>query len=659
MNDVYEVRHRNAEYFVPRMYDSHFVFGVLWALLLLGTFIVAAPWAGFHGILLGCAGLLIMLRPPVVALPRAWWLLAAVFALAGTAAFLPADWFGVPEWRRQLAALGVPTGPLVVIQARQAAEALALFVITLFIGLWLAGHRPTPTQIRLWAMAFTIGVAAYAIAARVMQHSPHSGYLAAENHYGFFPNRNHTATYLAMGAICGLGNVLQAIRDKRMLAMAIALGATGVCLWAVAVWSLSRGGIVLVAGGGLVWLSMLGPSYLGKNGIRALGLMALAVIGLFLIVDTGVKGRLSATVEKANTLMTPADRAATMVDSKPACESNQDFDFRIPTALDTFDLIRDFKWTGIGAGQYYYVFPQYRQRIAVLNDNDNYHPESDWLWLAAELGIPAALALVVLVVLAFSKSIKAILPGRDRALRSACLVAALTVPIHGIFDVPGHRITLALSAALLFTLSLHAPAADAITPSPKSWPFRLAALVLIAIAAWLCNAQWWGGPQPALTAAPNALYEAKCLYRKDRALQQTALAQGKSYQPAPADDRLEQALAILEQAAPLAPLDRDLLRYQSFLALCYDNKYALLDRTFAIERALDPTWVDCPLRQSEALVQLDAQRTLALWDEALRRADQFDRRHPASLSARKQVIQRIRQLAKGKPQLEAWLTIVK
>ena len=122
---------------------------------------------------------------------------------------------------------------MVAIQARQAAETLALFCIMLVTGLWLAGHRVSASQMRLWAMAFTLGVAAYAIIARCMQDVPHAGYSGSDAHFGFFPNRNHTATYLAMGAICGLGNVLQSLRDKRFFAMAVALAGAGVCLWAV------------------------------------------------------------------------------------------------------------------------------------------------------------------------------------------------------------------------------------------------------------------------------------------------------------------------------------------------------------------------------------------------------------------------------------------
>ena len=414
---------------------------------------------------------------------------------------------------------------------------------------------------------------------------------------------------------------------------------------------MSRAGVVLVAVGCVVWVPMLGTRYLGKHGLRALGLIGLAAGGLFFITDSVVKERFTKTVEKASVVIKPTSPALAEGE-KPAMDSAHDLDFRVPTVLDTLDLIRDFKWTGVGAAQYYYVFPQYRKLTSVANGADSYHPESDWLWLAAETGVPATLLLAGLVGLAFWKARGAVLSGRDRALRSACLVAALLVPIHGLFDVPGHRITLAWSAAFLFALALHAPSREALATAPRVWPSRCAALLVLLVAGWLVLAQWWGGPQPALTAATTALQQAHDLYQEDRVLQQEAQSKGLAYQPSPDQDRLEKALAILAQAAPHAPLDRGLLRYQGFLAMHFDDKYALADRSFALELALDPTWVEGPLRQAQAWAPSDPQRCAALWSEALRRAAQLDRQHPGNEWSGEQTLQRIRQFAKDKPALE-------
>lgn len=627
--------------------DSRFVFGAFWAILFVFTFLVSGPWAGFHGVLLGCVGLLIALRPPAVALPRLWWILAAAFMIFGATSFFPASWMDQPAWRKTFEEVGITTGPLIVIQARQAAEALALFGIMLFVGLWLAGHRPSSSQLRTWALAFTLGVAVYAIVSKFRQ-DPQDGL------YGFFPNRNHTATYLAMGSICGLGCVLQFLREKRFNLLAVALVATGICLWAVAAWSISRAGVVLVAVGALIWLSMLGKQYLGKNGLWAIGLTALAAGGLFLIADSGVKQRISKTAEKAGSMIGPADPMAP-ADGKSDGESVHDLDFRIPTALDTLALIRDFKWTGIGAGQFYYIFPQYRKLTAVANDSSNFHPESDWLWMASETGLPSTFALAALVIVAGWKSLVSILRGRDRALRSGCLVAAMLLPLHGVFDVPGHRITLAWAAVLLFALSLGSSS----EPKQKhlvsgNWPFRLVALVLLVVSSFLIYAQWWRGPQPALVVAKTTLAEAQDLYRQDQALQKNSdqASLGKSFQPPPGEDILEKALGSLRKTGEVTPLDRSIRRFQGFLALHFDDKQALVRKSFEIELELDPTWVQAPLQQALAWSTVDPEESAKLWKEALKRAHWLDQHHPRSQSSVARTHNRIRDQVRGKPDLE-------
>ncbi len=625
---------------------SAWVFGGFWVLLFITTFLVAGPWEGFHAVLLGSAGLLMLLRPPVVALPRVWWVLAALFVIAGAGAFLPAGWFHTPEWRRTLEAVGVNTGTLVAIQSRQAVEALALFGITLLIGLWLAGHRPSSAQLRVWALAFTIGVAVYAIVSKVIQNPAGGG----DQRFGFFPNRNHTATYLAMGTLCGLGNILQALRDRRFVSMAVALVATLVCLWAVAGWSTSRGGVVLVAIGCLIWALMLGKRYLGGHGLKAMALIGLAGTGLFFIADSGVKERFSKTVEKAGSVMIaepPPDGG------KADAELPRDLDFRIPTALDTFDLIRDFKLTGIGAGQFRYVFPQYRKLTVVANDSDNLHPESDWLWLAAETGIPATLALVTLIALAFRKSLGSILCGRDRALRSACLVAAMLVPIHGIFDVPGHRISLALGAAFLFALSMRAPDAKTGPQTPRALPFRLAAIAVLLVAGFLVRAQWGGGAPPVIVAGQSATTKVTKLQSEDQALQRAAKEAGQTHSPPPSEDLLERALTELDRAARVAPLQRNLYRLQGVLALHFDDKVQLAARAFAIDRALDPSWVGAPFQQAKVWSSSSPDEACSLWIEALERAKRLDRLQPDTRWSEQNTRQLILAEVQGKPALEA------
>jgi hypothetical protein len=274
--------------------------------------------------------------------------------------------------------------------------------------------------------------------------------------------------------------------------------------------------------------------------------------------------------------------------------------------------------------------------------------------MAAETGVPATLALLVLVMLAAWKSFRGIRLGRDRALRTACLVAALLVPIHGFFDVPGHRISLALSAVFLFALSLHPPTSEPSISMPRLWRSRLLALCLLAISVSLIRAQWLGGRQPALTSAAHAIMRAQQLHREDLALQKAAFDAGREHQPDPAEDKIEQALATLDAVKPLAPLNRHLLRYEAYYALHFDDKYERVDRAFAIDRALAPTSVVGPLRQAQAWAPTHPQKAAELTQETLRRAAAVETVDPDNPANTSRTRQRIRQFSKGVPELEAW-----
>lgn len=626
------------------------VFCGFWVLLLAGAVLVGGPWAGYHGLMLGGAGLLMAIGRPVVGLPRLWWLLAGVFVVAGWAVFLPAGWFSMPAWRGQLAALGAPVGSLVTMQPQQSAETLGLFALMLLTGLWLAGQRATALQLRCWSLAFTLGVAGVAVLAKVLQSEPVSGIPGGGAEFGFFPNRNHTGTYLAMGVICGFGSALQAFRDQRYGSLVAGLLGTGICCWAVVGWSISRGGLVLVAVGVLAWLLLVGTRYLGKGGRWAVGLGVLGVVGLFVAADSAAKRRLGSTLDQTGAVIARGE-AFPPTGLSPV-GTVVDLDFRIPVALDAWQLVREFPWTGVGAGQFFYVFPQYRHLTVTRNDSDCHHPDNDWLWMLAETGPLATAALLALVCLAGWKSLRGILRGRDRALRGGCLIAALLVPFHGWFDVPGHRLTLAWSSAFLFCLSLGPPAARQARQAVVTWPSWVVASGMLLAAVVLARAQWLGGPQPAMVVARVAVEQALELYRQDLELQAAALKRGVAHQPAAADDLLEKALAVLDAAAGRVPLDREIPHVRGLLAVQFDDKLALAERAFAVERALDPSWVAAPLQEAVALGSCEPARAAELWREALRRAERVDRVKPGTVWGREYTLGRIKHSVKGRPELE-------
>ena len=59
-------------------------------------------------------------------------------------------------------------------------------------------------------------------------------------------------------------------------------------------------------------------------------------------------------------------------------------------------IIRDYPWTGSGAGTFYTVFPHYSQ--TVLQGDYYTHAHNDFIELAGDLGLPAFLLLALFVV---------------------------------------------------------------------------------------------------------------------------------------------------------------------------------------------------------------------------------------------------------------------
>ncbi|MCW1887325.1 O-antigen ligase family protein [Luteolibacter flavescens] len=604
-------------------------------LIFFGAFTAGAPWQTTHGVLLVGAGVLMMARRQVEVLPRGWWWLMLGFVVCGTMAFLPAEMLGgKPAWRVGLEGLGLQTGYLTTTQPWLAAEMLGMFTIALVLGVWMAGQRVSDESRRLMMIAFVVGVAAYGLLSAWKSGGQ------KDQMFGFFPNRNHTATFLAMGAMAGVASLVQSIRDRRWGLLATAGVATVICFWALLAWSVSRSGLLLIGIGVVAWWALVGRGYFGKHAWKAMLLLALAVVGGFLIADTRIKERISETAGRWEEVSTAAEDAGSV-------------DFRLPMWQDAVRMISDQPWTGVGAGGFWSVFPQYREASASANESDGFHPESDWLWLAAETGVPATLCVAALVIWATCYSLARIRHGHSRALRMGCLVAGLLVAVHGVFDVPGHRLPLAWAAAWCFALSLPAGRGgdrESIGRRPFVWPFRVGGLlILLTGLALLTLGEKY---TPAVVAGKVARSEADRLYRQDQEAQKAASEQGREYSPSEDEDPLLKALAAVDQGLEARPLDRGLWFRKGFLALHYDDRIEEADRAFAIERALDPSWVGGPLRQAKAWSTSDVERTKALWQEAMRRVDALPPEYRGGPSWKRSAIVEIQRTAKGQPDLE-------
>ena len=583
------------------------------------------------GILMGFAPPVIRFRKPVV-------FLSAGFLIFGLASFLPAGIFGIPGWRENLKGLGVETGDLVAIQSKQALEYHLSFLLLFLSGLWILGQRFSASATRNLALTFVLAVAAYALVSKLLETQIDLNH--GKLKFGFFPNRNHTSNLLSVGFLCGLGIVFQSVRNKNFYRLAASSVAAGVILWAVLSWNLSRSGIALCLAGPLLWLVLLGRRYFGKQEIKVLGLVVLLAGGVYGLSEFRVKDRVDKTIEKVEKISWEDEDAASAV-------KLTDLDLRVPIAIDTAGMIADAPLSGVGAGQFRWVFPQYREQTIVVNRPVAVHPESSWLWLAAELGIPAAACVLGLVVFLFVRGAKNIKKAnhRDRALRIGCLVAAALVPLHGIFDVPAHRPALFLAALLLYALSQNPVARESEPTKFSRWSSLALALLLIAVGVRLLGASWFGWTPSHIVKSQERLAEGVAIYGRVSDLNNL---------PSPFEslELRKQIDRLAERSTPDAPLDGRLYRLSALALLPLNFEREKTARNFGIDRALTPYSVSIPLLHASAALFYNPDEVKKGWSAAVERAKAVDQIQDEGPVATKRALRVIAKSVARSPQLK-------
>lgn len=584
-------------------------------------------------------GLLALLSPGKrVATPL---LLGAAACVAlSFASFLPASWFPTPAWRSELEAAGVDTGSRVVIQAHHALEQYFPVILLVAAALWFTSHRLGSRHLIAISLILPAGVALQILLYHLVSDQL-PGHLSSPNHFGFFPNRNHSATLFSMAAIASLGAAFQSLREKRSGLFVFSAALTLLILWTLFSHSISRGGLVLTGIGFTLWVALTGWKHFGKNEARVFGLLLLFVSGIYFIGESRSKNRLDSTLER---LAEPTPSSLVAEDEREEAPVPTPLDFRVPIMQDTLGMIRDAPLTGIGAGQFRYLFPQYRDASLLASSAIAMHPESDWLMMAAEFGIPAAVGFAALVALAFTRSALRIRKTRDRALRAACLVAAALLPIHGFFDAPGHRPALVLIAILLFALAN--PPRQTLDPPPSRQIFPRAFALLLALGGLYLT-----GHLPLLSRHPDLGLDA----RARSAYQSASRDYQEILRPAAGsslfrqqDQRLRLAAAARHWSDTM-PLDPRWRRLEAVALLPILPERPAVERAFLIERELSPDRIQPLLQQARAWSGYDPAQSPLLWHQALELAHRIDRLPNQKGRATQAVESSVRTLARNHP----------
>ena len=550
-----------------------------WAAIALPLLVVLAAFLGGAtqrwsvAIVIGCFSLLLLARPPRFSLGPVLNTIALLFLALAAAAFLPARWFLLPHWRVALTKdFGIQLASTVTVQPWMTLESLIVLVAGLAWIYYVATLDGNLRDIRLAARTFAGGMIALA-GLCICLHLAHSALSFWHNERGFgpFPNRNQTGDLFGISTLVVLGCMQDDFRrgHKRWILWLIGVGVLSAAL----VLAFSRAGILILVLGVTAWLVRLAFRKWSGGGI-AVALSVLLMLFAGLLIFGGE------TIERFHLRL--------------GSEGSINSDYRWLIFRDAWAMIKASPWCGVGLGNFESVFALFRDVSRGVTRS--LHPESDWLWVAAEMGWPA-LALLFAGAFVFVRRAFPLREGTNQRLRYAALVGALLFALHGFVDVSGHRLGTFLAGTLLLGLAQFRP----LPSPPRRWPpilFRFVGLLLAVVSlAWFFG--WRRAlPLPGRLGVENA--------------KQAATVANRGH-------RFADAISLLDRGLEWAPLDWQLyfLRAVARIGLREPPARALDD--FRRARFLEPSAYQLPFEEGKAWLGWQPTLAITAWREALQR----------------------------------------
>jgi tetratricopeptide (TPR) repeat protein len=542
----------------------------------LACFLGGATQKWEEGLIITVLGAYLLVRPPRFSLGAVTNLVLLTLFILAAVAFLPARWFFQPEWRATLVSdFGIQLPGTLTVQPWITLSYLLSFVAGL-IWLYIVCTQDIELyEVRFQLRLFTGGIALLAAICIAL-------YLARttlpfwhnEQNFGPFPNRNQTEGLFGLTAIVILACTQDDLRKrrKRWIVWILAL----VLVVAAIVLNFSRSGIVILVAGSAFWLGALAL----RQRFPWRPALGISLLLLFLLLLTA--------------LLLFGDQTFERFHLRDFITAGTSTNFRWRIFHDTFRLIRNSLWSGIGFGNFESIFAIFRG--ASLGDPRALHPESDWLWLWTELGWLAVLLTIVGIAM-FVSRVFPLRVGTNQGYRLATLIAALLFAIHGLVDVSGHQVGTAFATIFLLGLSLYRP----LSLKRSQWMsilFRFVGLVLLAAGLSLVVAASSAKLLPGSVGVSSAK-------------QLSALADRKG--------NYNETIALTTRALGWAPLDWQLYLTRAIAEVELNQAANAVD-DFRRARFLEPIAYEVPLSEGNAWLPRRPVLAVAAWREALRRA---------------------------------------
>jgi hypothetical protein len=548
------------------------------ALLFFALTIIGAPLAYGAGDRIVQVGLLALLAAGMWCVPPAFpelgrWekrVLLAIMVIAIAKELLPAALFGQTRWRSTLVeSFGVPLPWTHHPEPSRFFDAL----LSVLVGaVWFSWARTLADdgKTRL-AMAWILFGAALLVAlACFMMPGRGTGLMYGVrampgwSGFGPFPNRNHTACFLAMGALVGCGCCVRAARHRKAALFFVALAGLAAVFLAL-IESRSRGGLIACVLGLIIYAGFALARSRDRKTVGAVAAAALVGAALFLSFGSNLWSRFDP--------------------SRP--EGDIPTNLRWGVWRDAVGLWWDAPLFGHGPGTFAQIFPIYQQ-VELVNQLV-LHPESSWLkWLDESGALLLLLGAGMGGLFYFREVAGAFRGSRGLMLRAGGFAAFAVLMLHSLWDVPAHR-----WATAGFGLAALAFACPLGSRDPRRSASRWFALAPAGLAAfWIL---------PIVTKGPAWSPE-----RLNRALQASETSPNRV------------TFADLEALSRWFPLDANLHQEMGMrlVRLRPDEAW----RHFRIVDRLRPSSWTLPAAQAFASRRVSAGMTLHFWTLAIERA---------------------------------------
>ena len=497
----------------------------------------------------------------------------AFLILLAASGFLPGNGPSASLWRgalwTQIGFVGAARSP----QPWQSCEPFLLFLFgiawsyLLFAQDW---HRPVLVRA---LRVFTAGMLALAGTA-LIAHFAHfkvpfwPAVLNSYSDFGWAPSRNQTSDALALTGIVAMALAYHDLREKRWIALIwiVGLAVIGTAL----VLAYSRAGIALFFFGSGFWALVGMRSSAARKYLAVLASGLVLLLAVFLIFGGETRDRLRAT------RLDPAQ------------------DFRLVLQREAVQLAAQTPWLGIGLGNFESVFRLTRE--PTFQQNRVVHPESDWAWLAVEMGFLAPLAMAGLVVW-WGRGCYPFLGKSGPGVRFAAVIAGFAFLAHSFIDVSGHRLGTVVPALFLMGLGLHSQSRGVV----RAWVapvFRGVGLLLLSVGGcWILSARGYD-------LFPTSATLVRLRERASSAAEREDFAA---------------VIGATTTAVGLAPLDWRFYA-QRAVAELESNTTADAIRDFRIARFLQPHWTAACMFEADAwLAAGHPEYALEAWRDALDR----------------------------------------